>query len=308
MEADSPRSDRVSVRSVDCDMDCRFGVHCTRIDCRFQHSQGRTIDWDTAGTRPCKFGAACTRPDCRFLHSPYPCKFGAACSRQDCRFMHDLGGSLPQPTDVDDPASGQELFDAVDDDWSGYDPSWDEAPASFPGPPQLAWGLGSWGPDNSTDWEERDIPGDAGGSFDQHVWGRGLDPSSSRGGRHAIDLAVIPPSAGQGSVLPQTVVVENVGPAVVHHLRSGNLIYPAKLGVGQCGGHASGGIHSHFRCSRSLCSLSLVACLIGHSMGPVSRYFKRPYVPTRSFGMPTKTRCWPQFHVREKERRPCWRA
>jgi len=48
---------------------------------------------------PCKFGNHCRRPNCIFQHprdnSSTPCNFGAQCTRADCSFSHPPGRVLP---------------------------------------------------------------------------------------------------------------------------------------------------------------------------------------------------------------------
>ena len=103
-------------------IDCKFGVLCTRLGCPFGHSYGRNVDsQQQAGPSqqqqsgkspslvPCKFGAACSRAGCHFMHnaatqtstshlSAVPCKFGSRCSRADCCFRHEPpSASQPQP-------------------------------------------------------------------------------------------------------------------------------------------------------------------------------------------------------------------
>lgn len=60
---------------------CKYGFNCTRLDCFYDHPQGRNIDSLTAGNASqhsgiaCRYGSRCTKPNCPFLHpshSAYP--------------------------------------------------------------------------------------------------------------------------------------------------------------------------------------------------------------------------------------------
>ena len=66
----TPATPSVPVPTPHSNIQCRYGIACTRWDCAFQHPPSRKLGGSRpqAQAMPCRFGAACTRATCSYQH------------------------------------------------------------------------------------------------------------------------------------------------------------------------------------------------------------------------------------------------
>ena len=217
--------------------ECRFGFLCKRRDCHFQHPHGRNIDITPSQTMcrfgttqqgcqflhehsrmnpgsetsqtDCKFGVACSRPDCRFIHSPastsqggffatyrqqWPqCKFGDACTKAQCQYLHPPAAARQQQPDFGTPEGEEEGDEEGEEDCYGQDEDWG--------------GQDGW---------EMDSPGQrsAAAADHEHFWEADPCFEADNWEQPVMSFSSCPK---KGSLL--LTKVENVGPALIRHLR-----------------------------------------------------------------------------------------
>ncbi|KAJ3221254.1 hypothetical protein HK099_003662 [Clydaea vesicula] len=91
---------------------CKFGVHCTRSDCKYGHPSPAAMAAAAKSSKShiqCRFYPNCLNPACPFLHPPgnnsgsnpanspnntanlaqVPCRFEPFCSKNGCPYMHE---------------------------------------------------------------------------------------------------------------------------------------------------------------------------------------------------------------------------